>query len=230
MEAFRLAVEAGADAVELDVHLTADGALVVIHDDTLDRTTDRSGSVAAMTLAEVQAADAGARFTTADGSTPYAGTGLTIPTLGEVLNWLPADLGLVVELKSADATDATVAALADSAAGREGRTTIISFDERAIDRARELHPELPTGLLLVPGDDFERGLTYAIEHGHTGVHPYEADLGLDPTPLLERAGAWERQVGCYVVNDPERMQILAAAGLWGFVTDDPALARATLGR
>ena len=224
MGAFRAGVAAGADAIELDVHLTADGALAVIHDETLERTTDRTGSVASLSMDEVRAADAGHAFTDASGEHPFRGTGLTVPTLAEVLDWLPANIGLVVEIKAVAATDATVEALR----GREDRTTVISFEERAINRVRELDPELATGLLLVPGDSFERGLAYAVEHGHTGVHPYEGDLGLDPSPFLQAASAWERQVGCYVVNDPDRMRVLAAAGLWGFVTDDPALARATL--
>jgi len=78
MEAFRLGVEAGADAIELDVHLTADGQLAVIHDDTLDRTTDRSGNVADLTMAEILGADAGFRFEADDGSFPFRGMGLTV--------------------------------------------------------------------------------------------------------------------------------------------------------
>jgi glycerophosphoryl diester phosphodiesterase len=224
MEAFRAGVAAGADAIELDVHLTADGVLAVIHDETLERTTDRTEAVVGLSFDDIRSADAGFAFTDADGEHPFRGTGLTVPTLGEVLDWLPAEVGLVVEIKAVAAADATVEALR----GREERTTIISFDERAINRVRELNPGLATGLLLVPGDSFERGLAYAVEHGHTGIHPYEADLGLDPSAFLQAAAAWERQVGCYVVNDPDRMLVLTAAGLWGFVTDDPALARATL--
>ena len=82
----------GADAIELDVHLTSDGHLAVIHDGTVDRTTDGSGEVVSLTLADLRTQlDAGARFNAADGSTPFAGKGLTIPTLEEVLDWLPDD-------------------------------------------------------------------------------------------------------------------------------------------
>ena len=109
MEAFRLGVEAGADAVELDVHLTADGQLAVIHDDTLDRTTDRGGAVADLTMDDIRRADAGARFARAgDAGTPFAGAGLTVPTLPEVLEWLPDGIGLVVEIKAPVAADAVV--------------------------------------------------------------------------------------------------------------------------
>jgi glycerophosphoryl diester phosphodiesterase len=230
MPSFELAVAQGVDAVELDVHLTADGQLAVIHDDTLERTTDLTGAVAAFTMDEIRAADAGAKFTAEDGSAPYAGKGLRVPTLPEVLEWLPDGVGLVVEIKAAVAADATVEALRGSSVRRAGNATAISFDESAIDRVHELDPELPTGLLLVPFDSVERGLTWAVNYSHLGVYPWEGDLGLDPMPLISEAAAFGRRLGCYVVNDPQRMQQLAACGLWGFVTDVPAVARAAVSR
>lgn len=231
MDAFRLGVEAGADAIELDVHLTRDGQLAVIHDETLDRTTDRSGAVRELSMDEIRAADAGARFARAgDGGLPFRGRGLRVPALPEVLAWLPAGIGLVIEIKARAAADAVVAAVSDHAARADGRLAVISFDEATIERVRELDPELKTGYLLVPGQPIEPALVWATEHGHAGVHPYEADLGIDPMPLLSHATAYGREIGCYVVNDPERMRHLAACGIWGFVTDVPAAARAALPR
>ena len=229
MEAFRAAVEAGADAIELDVHLAADGELAVIHDPTLDRTTDRTTSVATASLTDLKAADAGWAFLGENSDYPYRGQGLTIPTLPEVLAWLPAGIGLAVEIKAAAAADGVVQALAGSAVREAGQVTVMSFQESAIDRVRELAPDTPTGLLLVPGDSLERGLTWVVEHGHAAVFPYEADLRGDPTADIAQATAWNARVGAYVVNDPDRMQQLAAAGLWAFVTDVPDVARAVLG-
>lgn len=229
LPAFELAVEQGADAVELDVHLTADGQLAVIHDDSLERTTDQNGSIRQLPMSQLRQADAGASFGTPDGARPYAGQGLTVPTLPEILDWLPEGVGLVVELKAAEAADATVTALSGSRVREAQAVTVISFDERAIEHVRELDRELSTGLLLVPFDKVERGLTWAAEHGHPGVFPWEGDLGLDPTSILIQAAAFGVRIGCYVVNDPERMQQLAAGGLWGFVTDVPDVARAALG-
>jgi glycerophosphoryl diester phosphodiesterase len=228
MEAFRLGVEAGADAIELDVHLTADRQLAVIHDPTLDRTTDRTLSVATAPMADIRAADAGWAFPGPDGDYPYRGRGLAVPTLPEVLEWLPPGIGLAVEIKDPAAADEVVTALADSAVRGAGLATIVSFHEGVIGRVRELVPDLPTGLLLVPGDNFERGMKWVVEHGHAAVLPYESDLGPDPTANIELAAALGCRVGCYVVNEPERMQQLAAAGLWGFVTDVPDVARAML--
>jgi glycerophosphoryl diester phosphodiesterase len=229
-EAFRLAVEHGADAIELDVHLSRDGKLAVIHDAALDRTTDLGGAVAELTMDEIRAADAGHAFARdGDAGYPFRGRGLRVPTLPEVLDWLPEGIGLVVEVKAPAAVEGTVAALRDSRVGAAGRASLISFDEASIDRAHELDPELPTGYLLVPGQEISRALAWAVEHGHVGVHPWEGDLGLDPMPIMAQARVYGRQVGCYVVNDPKRMEHLAACGLWGFVTDVPDVARAALG-
>jgi glycerophosphoryl diester phosphodiesterase len=229
MESFRLAAEAGADAIEVDVHLTSDGHLAVIHDETVDRTTDGSGDVVSLTLKSLRKLDAGARFTDADGSTPYAGKGLTVPTLEEVLDWLPDDVGLVVEIKARATVPKVVEALRDQPVRTDGRANVISFDEAAIEEAHALDPDLPTGYLLVPSQPFEPALRWAVEHGHRAVHTWEGDLGLDPAPALSQALAYGRQVGCYVVNDPDRMKHLAVYGLWGFVTDVPDVARAALG-
>jgi len=229
MESYRLAVEMGADAIELDVHLTQDRQLAVIHDDTLDRTTDAVGSVAGLSLDTIRRADAGAGFPGADGSYPFRGKGLRVPTLPEVLEWLPDGVGLVVEIKALEAVEATVEALRDTPLRGAGRASLISFDERAIERALELDAEITTGYLLVPSQPFEPALRWAVEHQCAAVHPWEGDLGLDPAPKLAQALAYGRLVGCYVVNDAERMQQLAAYGLWGFVTDMPDVARQALG-
>src|SRR5690606_30839183 len=171
MEAFRLGVEAGADAIELDVHLTADGQLAVIHDETLDRTTDRTGRVADLTMDQVREADAGATFARPDDSgLPFAGRGLTVPILPEVLEWLPDGVGLVIEIKARAAADAVVEAVRGHPV-REGRLAVISCDEAAIERVRKLDQGIKTGYLLVPSQPVEPALVWATEHGHAGVHP-----------------------------------------------------------
>jgi glycerophosphoryl diester phosphodiesterase len=230
LEAYRLAVEMGADAVEVDVHLTADGKLALMHDETVERTTDLSGPIASMTLKQLRAADAGYRFEAPDGTFPFRGKGLRVPTLHEALKWLPDGTGLVVEVKARAATAPTVAAVRGSPVRAAGAVSIISFDEEVIEEARRLDPEIPTGYLLVPSQPIEPAMIYAVEHGHAGIHPFDGDLGLDPEPILSMARAYGRLVGCYVVNDPIRMQQLAALGLWGFVTDMPDVGRQALGQ
>lgn len=229
MESYRRAVEVGADAIELDVHLSSDGELAVIHDDTVDRTTDGTGPVVGMTMDELRALDAGHHFADAEGGHPFRGRGLRIPTLPEVLEWLPDGIGLVVEVKARAAAEPVVEALRGTNVRKADAVSVISFDEAAIDRAHDLDPELTTGYLLVPTQPFEPALRWAVEHGHISVNPWEGDLGMDPAPLLSQAVAYGRRIGCYVVNDPQRMQHLAAYGLWAFVTDVPDVARAALG-
>jgi glycerophosphoryl diester phosphodiesterase len=230
LESFRLGAEMGADAIELDVHLTADRQLAVIHDDTLDRTTDRTGRVADLTMDEIREADAGATFARDDDSGfPFAGKGHRVPSLGEVLEWLPDDLGLVIEIKARSAPDAVVEAVRDHPVRSSGRLSVISFDEPSIDRVRELDPEIRTGYLLVPSQPIHEAIQWATEHGHVGVHPWEGDLSTNAHSILAEAQMYGREMGCYVINDPDRMLQLAALGLWGFVTDAPDVARAAMG-
>lgn len=230
MASFQRGVDMGADAIELDVHLTADGQLAVIHDDTLDRTTDLTGRIADLTMDQIRAADAGARFVREGDSDPtFAGDGHRVPALPEVLEWLPGDIGLVIEIKARAAADAVVAAVADHPVHSSGRLSVISFDELTIDRVRELDHQMRTGYLLVPAQPIHEAIIWATEHGHLGVHPWEGDLATHAHSVLAEAALYGREMGCYVVNDPDRMQQLAALGLWGFVTDVPDIARAAMG-
>jgi glycerophosphoryl diester phosphodiesterase len=135
LPAFEAAVQRGADAVELDVRLTADGAPVVIHDATLDRTTDRTGPVSGLTLAELRAVDAGSKFTPDGGRTyPHRGQGAQVPTLGEVL-WTFPRLSVLVEIKEPEAQEAVRRVLLqESAAERcvvasEQHEALRAFDE-----------------------------------------------------------------------------------------------------
>ena len=135
LPAFEAAVGRGADAIELDVRLSADGAPVVIHDATLDRITDRTGQVAALTLAELRTVDAGWHFTPDHGrSHPYRGAEARIPTLGEVL-WAFPRLSILVEIKEPSAQEAVRRVLAqEDAAARcvvasEHREALLAFDE-----------------------------------------------------------------------------------------------------
>ena len=100
IEAFRLATEAGAGGLELDVHMTRDGHIVVIHDATVDRTTNGTGAVSEMTLDELRKLDAGHNFSPDEGPTrPYRGRGVRVPTLGEILREFPG-VAVNIEIKA----------------------------------------------------------------------------------------------------------------------------------
>jgi glycerophosphoryl diester phosphodiesterase len=140
LPAFEAARASGATTVEIDVVLTADGEAVVLHDLTLDRTTDGQGYVADLDLERIRGVDAGSR------SHPrFAQT--RVPTLAEAIDWAQReDMGLVLEIKEAERPDAAVdrvAALLE-ATGTADRVIVISFDHVVLKRAVERHPGLRT--------------------------------------------------------------------------------------
>ena len=130
LASFTLALEQGADALEFDVRVSADGEAVVMHDPLIDRTTDRAGGVGRLTLAELREADAGARFSTDGGQTwPWRGRGVMLPTVGEVLEAFPAT-PLLIEIKVALAAGPLAKAiLAHDAASR---CVIAGEDDEAV--------------------------------------------------------------------------------------------------
>lgn len=143
LASFARGVELGADAVECDVQLSADGVPVVIHDPTLERTTNGRGLVAGRTLADLRALDAGAWF-----GPSFAGE--RIPTLAEVLDWARGRTRLVVELKQGPAYDAHLAdgvVAAVRSVGRDPQVLLVSFDHLTVRRVSELADDLPTGIL-----------------------------------------------------------------------------------
>lgn len=136
LEAFRAAVEAGAAGLELDVHMTRDGRIVVVHDATVDRTTDGSGAVREMTLEEIRVLDAGYRFSPNGGSSyPYRGRDLRVPTLEEIFHEFP-DSAVNVEIKEARPGIERAVLSVIEEAGAEGRTFVASGKHEVIERFR----------------------------------------------------------------------------------------------
>lgn len=137
--AFEHGLKAGAGVLELDVHLTRDGHLVVIHDDTVNRTTDGSGRVREMTLSEIKSLDAGYQFPPYGGvAHPYRGKGVTVPTLEEVYREFP-DVPINVEIKAEGRSGAVeeVWRLIKEA-GASKRTLVVSQDDGVIRRFRRI--------------------------------------------------------------------------------------------
>jgi len=136
---FRRALEAGAGVLELDVHLTVDEHLVVIHDDTVDRTTNGTGRVCEMTLSEVKNLDAGYEYPPYGGIPhPYRNKGVTVPTLEEVYRAFP-DVPINVEIK-AEGRSGTEEAVwrVIKEAGAAKRTLVVSQDNGVIRRFRHI--------------------------------------------------------------------------------------------
>jgi len=140
--AFARGLACGADGVELDVHLSRDGIPVVIHDATLERTTNGSGPVAARTAAELAALDAGARFGATEGH-PFRERGHGVPTLAAVLERHP-DARVIIELKYGTAALARAVVDVVRRFAAEERVCLGSFQQEALDAARTLAPRVAT--------------------------------------------------------------------------------------
>lgn len=214
MAAFESAWRAGADLVELDIQLAADGEIVVIHDGTVDATTDGSGEVGAMTLPELRALDAGSWFSPA-----FAGQ--RIPTLGEVLRFLVDRPGtdLLLELKDVwSPDDAARVTDAIRAAGLADRVVVQSFFPQTVAALRDVAPTLRRGLLVERHHD---GLVAGCaELGAMACNPSVAmvlaDAGL--VPALHVAGL---QVMVWTADDVAEWEALTAAGVDAIITDRP---------
>jgi glycerophosphoryl diester phosphodiesterase len=224
LAAFRQAVDDwDADMIELDVHATADGECVVIHDPTVDRTTDGTGPVAAMTLAELRRLDAGYRFTPDGGrSFPFRGQGVRIPTIGEVLEALP-QTRLTVELKTGAAQRPLFEAV--RRADAEGR--VIAAGEAT--SSRTLFLEYP-GVLSASS----RQVMHFLILYRVGLHRFwrapvvavqipESWRGRQLlSPRLVRAfHARGLAVHIWTVNEVADMERLLDWGVDGIVTDRP---------
>ena len=145
MASFERGLALGVDAIELDIHPTSDGELVVIHDPTLERTTNGHGFVSAHSLAQLQQLDAGAWFDPA-----FAGQ--RIPVFREVLAWARGRTRVVIEIKQGpifypNVEELLIAAL-DQANMRD-QVLVISFDHLSARKVKQLAPDIPTGVLYV---------------------------------------------------------------------------------
>jgi glycerophosphoryl diester phosphodiesterase len=220
LAAFASALEVGATIVELDVQLTADGEVVVIHDPTLDRTTDARGDVRSRTLAELRGVSAG--YPNLFGSR-WAGE--RIPTLGEVLALARDRARVLVEIKtesvSADATGGIEArtAAAVRRAGMTEQVAVISFDQRAVLRLRALAPEISRGRVY-GRTSTEEVLATAREAGCEVVMPHKSQIR---EPLVSRAREAGLKLATWVVDDPEELRALAAFGLYGVGSNRPGV-------
>lgn len=230
LPAFANAAALGADVLELDVHSTADGEIVCLHDDSVDRTTDGTGAVHTMTLAEVRALDAGYRFTTDGGATfPYRGMGITIPTLAEVLAAHP-DAWLSIEIKqtSPDIVPEVLAVL--DAAGAAGRVVLVSFSDAVVADIRARRPEIVTGM---GSGEMATFVTLRPSREASYVPPTtiaQLPAAVVDEAIVARAARLGVRLHVWTVNDRSSMQALLALGVHGVMTDDPALLADVLGR
>jgi len=210
---FELALKQGADGVELDTHLSKDGQLIVLHDFTVDSTTDGKGLAKDLTLKELKVLDAGSSF-----SPEYAGT--RIPTLDEVFEAVGKKLFINVEIKSeSQETDGVEQAVADCITRHNLMSSVIvsSFNPLALRRYRAIQPEIPIGYLYEPDYDFSAAMD---GFPHEARHPRH---DMVDTAYMDWAKSHNFRVNTWTVNDPSRAIMLRNLGVDAIITDKPDL-------
>jgi glycerophosphoryl diester phosphodiesterase len=230
LEAFALALDEGADGIEFDVRRSADGVPIVLHDPTLDRTTNGRGPVASATLDALRRLDAGAWFGAGH-------RGARIPTLAEVLDLCRDRAALNLELKidagrglaarrraRAEAPLLAQAVARELARARRPPFLLLSsFETSALEAARHVLPRCPLGWLR---SRTTRGL--APLHRRLRLDALNPHLRLATARRLAAARRLDLAVYVYPVNLPSDITRLASAQVSGLITDDPLVAQDTL--
>ena len=216
LSAFRAAIDAGADMCELDVQLTRDGAVVVIHDETVNRTTDGTGEVAALTLEEIQRLDAGAKFK--GGKVK----GERIPTLDEVFAATSGKCGLNIELKGGG-VEAQVAAIMQ-ARNAFADSIVSSFNWDYLKKIQTLHFNIRIALLAE-----EKPVDLMMNAVAMRAHAINPRWDMVTADLCKAAHERGLKVYTWTVDADARMRALAECGVDGIMTNYPERLRTVVG-
>ncbi len=218
--AFKKAIAMKADGIELDVHLTQDGHIVVIHDERVDRTSNGTGWVKDMKLSELKGLDFGSWF-----GSDFKGE--TILTLEEVLDLLKGWDGILnVELKSGPIfyeglEQKTLDVL--KAFRMTGRTIISSFNHYSLLTVKRIEPGIKTGILYMAG--LVEPWDYAKKVGADAIHPYFVNI---QPPIVQGCKAHGILMNPFTVDKPEHIRALALADVDGIITNVPDTAIAVV--
>ena len=223
LPAFHLALEQSADGIELDVMLSKDQKLIVIHDATLERTTNGTGKVPNFTADELRKLDAGVWFGQAFQNTQ-------LPLLDEVYEQLGGKFLINVELKNYHSPRDPLPeiALALTKKYRLLDSVIFSsFNARNLTRLKKLEPQAKTGLLCLPGimGALYRGPFGRLFH-YDALHPYHKDA---KDSLVKRAHKHGKEVNVWTVDEKDDILQMQAVGVDAIITDDPLFTRQVLG-
>jgi glycerophosphoryl diester phosphodiesterase len=216
VRAFGAAIDAGADMCELDVQLSRDGAVVVIHDDTVERTTDGKGEVAELTLEELKRLDAGAKF--------KGGTfkGARIPTLDEVFAVTSGKCGLNIELK-AGGLEHQVAQIMQ-ARNALGDSIVSSFDWEYLKKIQQLHFNIRIGLLAE-----EKPVELMMNAVAMRAHSINPRWDMVTSDLCKAAHERGLKLYAWTVDADSRMRALIECGVDGIMTNYPERLRTVVG-
>ena len=236
LAAFENAAALGADVLEMDVRATADDKIVVIHDATVDRTTEGAGAVAALTFESLHKLDAGYRWTTDGGRTfPFRGKGIRVPALAEVFARFPGTR-MNIEIKPAEPAFALALCDLVRQGGRSDTVLIASVQQAALDAFRGACPEVATSMTPREGWIF---YGFHLAHLSAALSPRAAALQMPyrfrgrrvaSSDLVRAAHARNVQLHAWTVNEESVMRQLIANGVDGIITDHPDLLLRALGR
>ena len=239
MYAFDKAVEIGADVLEMDAHITKDGEIILMHDESVDRTTDGTGLIEELTLAEIQQLDAAYKWTNDEGQTfPFRGQGIQVPTLNGLFEKYP-DMRYLIEIKlTKNPIDKPFCNLI-RAYNMQDKVIVASFHDQAMNGFRETCPEIATSAsrtevrnFVLLGKVFLSG--FVVPRYQSIQPPYDPSESLGIPIMTERflreAHAKNIRVEPWTVNDPELMKQYIEWGVDGIITDRPDLMVEILGR
>jgi len=229
MTAFEHAVALGVDAVECDVHLSKDGEVVVIHDGTVDRTTDASGAVSAFTAGELARMDAAWSFLDLEGRPSFRQRGIGVPRLDDVLGRCPTT-AFVLELKGDDPAIVAPVLEVIRRRGRERDVVLGGFSHAVLSAVRAQAATIPTSASSVEVHAAVRRAWFRLAPRRTGCQLFQMPFHYQGRQVIRRplARAARRAglpVHAWVVDDPAEMRTLLAWGVTGLITDRPDLAR-----
>jgi glycerophosphoryl diester phosphodiesterase len=235
LSAFERSVNWGVDVLELDIRSTADGELVVIHDATVDRTTDSRGKINEMTLAEVKKLDAGYRWTSDGGQTfPFRGKGITIPTLKELFSAFP-QMRFNIEPKHQAPSMVTPLCHLLREHKLTDKTVVGSFNHSIIEEFRRECKEVATSASTTEAGKFlamqKTGVSEAFSPSMQALQvPQFAGFRVVTKEFVEAAHERNLEVHVWTVNQTEDMQRLLDMGVDGIMTDYPNRLLNLLGR
>jgi len=236
MFAFERAAALGVDVLEMDLHITQEGVLVIIHDETVDRTTNGTGSVENMSLAEVKALDAGYNWSDDGGGTfPYRGMGITIPTLEEVFIAFP-EYRMTIEIKKTERSMAVPFCEMIRAYGMQDKVLVASFHDERMAEFRQVCPEVATSsarqetTVFVLLSKVFLGRLYSPSFYSLQVPEESSNITVMTYQFVRAAHERNLRVEPWTINNPEQMKTYIDWGVDGIITDRPDLMLEVLGR
>ena len=210
--AFKKAIKIGVDAVELDLHGTADGEVVVIHDSSLDRTTNLRGNVNQAALETIKRADAGGWF-----AAEFAGE--PIPTLEEALECIAQETIAVLEIKDPLIAEAVVAKIHET--DTLELTVVISFHTTVLQTIRALEPRIPTGWLIGNHNKHLSPIHLCQQFGQLGSSLLNVNHQLITAEFAYEVRRRGITLWCWTVDDIPRMQEMKEFGVQGITSNYP---------